>query len=89
MVGTRVWCLLPVERASLIERVRAAGALPILDLTCALEPSLVVSGGVAVRVVDTAMAPAGEGLVLARTGAALPGRPCWRELTAAGPVPEG
>ena len=87
MAGTRVWCLLPAERVRLAGRVLATGALPILDLTFGGAPA--VPPGVGVRVDDTSMAGAGDGPVLARAGEAIPGRACWRELTAPGPVPDG
>ncbi len=85
MSESRIFAVVPAERARLVDRVRAAGATPIIDCTLSLTE---IPDGAWVRVRTTAGAP-GVGAIIAAEGPAVPGRECWWETTIPTAPPAG
>ena len=83
-----LFCVLPAERASLVDAVLATGGIPVLDFTCS--PTVSVPDGVWVRVNNRRSVP-GTGPVILSGNHKSPvrNRETWLELTEARPVPEG
>ena len=77
MSESRIFAVVPAERARMADRVRAAGGTPIIDCTLT---GAEIPNGAWVRVRSTAAAP-GSGPVIAAEGPALSGRECWWETT--------
>ncbi len=86
-----ILCILPVARISLTKRVLAAGAIPVVDLTCASAP-VEIPDGAWVRVRDARNAPGTGPVVLAAGNAEsqpIPGRATYIECTDSTPVAAG
>ena len=93
MPDSLLLCVIPAERAGLVPTVLAAGATPVVDLTCSSSrggpDAAALPEGVWVRV-RAGQEPPGLGPVLLAEGdAPIPGRATWREVTVPCAAPPG